>query len=95
MGRLNSLLKIAKDIAVKPGENLEDKIIERINSLKDEEKDSLDKDFLEFLKKENSRLYLFGKKVRENSGLVVFFSLLTAALTAFLIIEYKNYKRKK
>ena len=51
MGRLNSLLKIAKDITVKPGENLENKIIERINNLKDEEKDSLDKDFLEFLKK--------------------------------------------
>jgi len=95
MSRLSSLLKIAKDITVKPGENFEDKIIERIESLNDEEKDSLDKDFLEFLKKENSRLYLFGKKVRENSGFVVFFSLLTAALTAFLIIEYKNYKRKK
>jgi len=95
MGRLNSLLKIAKDITVKPGENLEDKIIERINNLKDEEKDSLDKDFLEFLKKENSRLYLFGKKVRQNSGLVVFLSLFTATLTAFLVIEYRNYKRNK
>ena len=95
MSRLSSLLKIAKDITVKPGENFEDKIIERIESLNDEEKDSLDKDFLEFLKKENSRLYLFGKKVRQNSGLVVFLSLFTATLTAFLVIEYRNYKRNK
>ncbi len=95
MSKISKILKIAKDIAVKPGENLEEKIIERIENLKDEEKDYLDEDFLDFLKKENSKLHLFGKKVRENKGLIIFFSIFTAALTAFLIAEYKNYKKNK
>ena len=95
MSKLSKMLKIAKDISVKPGENLEEKIIERIENLREEERDFLGEDFLDFLKKENSRLHLFGKKVRENKGLIIFFSIFTAALTAFLIAEYRNYKKNK
>ncbi len=95
MSKLSKILKIAKDISIKPGENLEEKIIERIENLKEEEKDLLDENFLNFLKKENSRVHLFGKKVRENKGLIIFFSIFAATLTAFLIAEYRNYKKSK
>jgi len=95
MSRINKILKIAKDITVRPGENLEEKIIERIENLKDEEKDLLDKDFLDFLKKENSKLHLFSRRFRENKGLIMFFSVFTAALTAFMIMEYRNYRKNK
>ncbi|MDD3519704.1 MAG: hypothetical protein PHU65_00520 [Actinomycetota bacterium] len=95
MSKISKFLKIAKDITVKPGENLEEKIIERIENLKDEEKEMLDEGFLDFLKKENSKIHLFGRRVKQNKGLIIFFSIFSSAVTAFLVIEYMNYKKQK
>jgi biotin-(acetyl-CoA carboxylase) ligase len=95
MSKIDKILKIAKDVSVKPGEDFEEKIIEKIKNLENDAKDFLDENFLDFLKKENSRLYFFGKKVRENRGLIIFLSIFTTFLTTFLVIEYKKYLAKK
>ncbi len=95
MSKIDKILKIAKDVSVKPGGNFEEKIIEKIKNLEDDARDLLDENFLNFLKKENSRLYLFWKKVRENRGLVIFLGMFTTFLITFLLIEYRNYQIKK
>lgn len=95
MSKIDKILKIAKDVSVKPDENFEEKIIEKIKNLENDARDLLDDNFLDFLKKENSRLYLFGKKVRENRGLVIFLSMFATFLITFLAVEYRNYQIKQ
>lgn len=94
MNELNKFLKFAKDIVVKPDSDIENKIINKIKNLSDEDKAVLDDGFMDFLKKYNSRLYLFKKKLKENCGLIVLFSLLGIGTSVFLLIEYKNYRKK-
>ena len=94
MNKLNKFLKFAKDIEVQPDSDMENKIINKIKNLSDEDKAILDEGFMKFLKKYNSRLYLFKKKLKENYGLVVLFSLLGIGASVFLLIEYKNYRKK-
>lgn len=94
MNELNKFLKFAKDIVVKPDSDIENKIINKIKNLSDEDKAVLDDGFMDFLKKYNSRLYLFKKKLKENCGLIVLFSLLGIGTGVFLLIEYKNYRKK-
>ncbi|MCX6384041.1 MAG: hypothetical protein NTV16_06095 [Actinobacteria bacterium] len=95
MKTLNKFFKVAKDIVVDPGNDIENRIMDKIKNLSDEDKVILDDDFMNFLKKSNSRLYLFNKKLKENCGLIVFFGILGLAAGTFLLIEYRNYKNQK
>jgi hypothetical protein len=95
MKELNRFFKYAKDILVDPGQEVENRIIDKIENLSDKDKEILDEGFMEFLKKSNSRLYLFNKKLKENSGYLIAFSILGFAASAFLIIEYRNYRKQK
>lgn len=93
MNELNKFLKVAKDILVNPQCDIENKIIDRIKNLNEEDKKILDEGFMNFLKKSNSRLYFFSKKIKENSGLIILFSILGAAAAGLLFMEYRNYKK--
>jgi hypothetical protein len=82
MGDLKKYIKIAKDITIKPpDENIEDKILDRISHVSEADEILLDEKFLEYLKKNNSRLYLLTEKIKNNP---LRFSLL---LMAFLVIS--------
>jgi hypothetical protein len=69
MDNLNKYLKIAKNVVIKPEErNIEDKIINRLTSVDENDKKILDDSFLDYFKKSNSRFYLFTEKIRDNPG---------------------------
>lgn len=92
---LNRFFKYAKDMIVDPGHDIENRIIDKIENLSDKDKEILDENFMEFLKKSNSRLYLFNKKLKENSGYLIAFSVLGFAAGVFLLVEYRNYNKQK
>jgi len=95
MKALNRFFKYAKDMVVDPGQDIENRIIDKIENLNDKDKEILDEGFLEFLKKSNSRLYFFTKKIKENSGYLIAFGVLGVAAILFLLIEYRNYNKQK
>ena len=69
MESINKYLKIAKDAVIEPEDRIEDKIMDRISHIKDEDKDEiLDKDFLDFFKKSNSKPYQFEQKLKSHPG---------------------------
>ena len=69
MDNLNKYLKIARNVVIKPEErNIEDKIINRLTSVNENDKNILDDSFLDYFKKNNSRFYLFTEKIRDNPG---------------------------
>jgi len=92
---LNRFFKYAKDMIVDPGHDIENRIIDKIENLSDKDKEILDENFMEFLKKSNSRLYLFNKKLKENSGYLIAFGILGFAAGVFLLVEYRNYNKQK
>ena len=76
MKALNRFFKYAKDMVVDPGQDIENRIIDKIENLNDNDKEILDEGFLDFLKKSNSRLYYFSKKLKENSGYLIAFGII-------------------
>jgi hypothetical protein len=92
MSKIDKLLKAASKVTVEPQDNLDEKIIEKIKNLNEEDKKILDENFIDFLKKNNSKVYLFNRKLKENKAALIFFGVFIAALGIFTFIEYRNYK---
>ena len=91
MENLDRYLKIAKNVVIKPQENnIEEKIIKKLSNINDRDKSMLDDNFLEYLKKSNSRLYLFSDKVRNNPGMFAILGLFIALSLGFLAYILKN-----
>jgi hypothetical protein len=91
MENLDRYLKIAKNVVIKPQENnIEEKIIKKLSSINDRDKSMLDANFLEYLKKSNSRLYLFSDKVRNNPGKFAVLGLFIALSLGCLAYILKN-----
>jgi len=97
MGNINKYLKIAKDAVIEPGDRIEDKIMDRISHLKEEEKEEiLDDNFRQFIKNSNSKPYQLEQKVREHPGLFALVSIIVMgvigvlAFIAQLIIREEN-----
>ncbi len=97
MGNINKYLKIAKDAVIEPGDRIEDKIMDRISHLKEEEMEEiLDDNFRQFIKNSNSKPYQFEQKVREHPGLFALVSIIVMgvigvlAFIAQLIIREEN-----
>jgi len=97
MGNINKYLKIAKDAVIEPGDRIEDKIMDRITHLKEEEMEEiLDDNFRQFIKNSNSKPYQFEQKVREHPGLFALVSIIVMgvigvlAFIAQLIIREEN-----
>jgi len=97
MGNINKYLKIAKDAVIEPGDRIEDKIMDRISHLKEEEMEEiLDDNFRQFIKNSNSKPYQLEQKVREHPGLFALVSIIVMgvigvlAFIAQLIIREEN-----
>ena len=89
MDNLNKYLRIARNVVIKPEEsNIEDKIINRLTSVNENDKKILDDSFLDYFKKSNSRLFLFTEKIRANPGkltaLFIFILLFAGFFTLLL-----------
>jgi len=77
---------IAKNIVVKPPENIEEKIIDKISKINDSDRKLLDEKFLDYLKKNNSRLYLLSEKIKNNSGRLAALGSIVILLVIFLVV---------
>ena len=96
MKNLDKYLKIAKNVVIKPQEsNIEEKIIKKLSNINDRDKSLLDANFLEYLKKSNSRLYLFTEKVRNNPGKFAVLGLFIAISVGFLAYILKSASTDK
>ncbi|MBM3707864.1 MAG: hypothetical protein FJW69_05940 [Actinobacteria bacterium] len=97
MNNLEKYLKIARKVVIKPGdEDIENKIINRLSNIGEEDKSLLDESFLDYLKKNNSRIYLFSENVKNNPGKYALMAVVSIAFIGliFLIIKsiyYKDY----
>jgi hypothetical protein len=98
MGNINKYLKIAKDAVIEPKDRIEDKIMDRISHLKEEDKEKiLDDNFQQFLKHSNSKPYQFEQKVREHPGLFAFVSIIVMGvitLMAYIVNLITREERK-
>ena len=66
MGKVEKYLNIAKTAIIKTPNDIDGKILEKLENLDKEDRLLLDEDFLEYLKKNNSRIYLFNEKIKNN-----------------------------
>ncbi len=91
MSDLKKYIKIAKGITIQPAdEHIEDKIIERISKVSDRDRTLLDEKFLGYIKKHNSRLYLFTENIKNNP---LRFSMLLAGLLLIVFIIFYELKK--
>jgi len=95
MSILGRFFKAAKNIVVEPQSDITDRIINKLDNISTEDKKKLDADFINFLRNNNSRLYFFSKKLKENSGVFIFSAFFVSALAVFLLLEYRNFKKNK
>jgi len=96
MDNLNKYLKIAKNVVIKPEEsNIEDKIINRLTTVSENDKNMLDESFLDYVKKSNSRLYLFAEKIRNNPGKVTAMFVFIFLIAGFFMLLSKNGSSKR
>ncbi len=84
MSNVNKYLKIAKDALIKPHDDIEQKILDRISRIDKGDEGLLDDNFLDFFKKSNSRLYLIFEKLKDNQG--VFISLAVMVILIVFIV---------
>ncbi len=91
MGELKRYIKLAKGITIQPvDEQIEDKIMERISKVKDSDMLLLDEKFLEYVKRNNSRLYLFMENIRNNP---LRFSILLSLILLFSFFCAYEFKK--
>ncbi len=83
MNSINRYLKIAKGAVIKPSENMDEKIIQRISNIKKSDRKLLDEKFMDYFKKSNSRAYLMLEKIKNNPGA---FAVLAVAVISVIII---------
>ncbi len=85
MSSIDKYIKIARDALIKPSGDIEGKIIDRISHIKNGDSLLLDEKFLDFFKKNNSRLYLVIEKIRNNQGA---FAALAISVIFFIFIIF-------
>ncbi len=92
MSEIDNYLKLAKNIMIKPEkEDIDEKIIDRIENLSEEDKKLLDDKFMEYLRKNNSRLYLFTEDIKNNPGKLVILILLFLAIFGVSIFIFRIF----
>lgn len=91
MNNLKKYIKIARDITIRPQDDqVQEKILDRISNVSEQDQALLDDDFMEYLRKNNSRLYLFAENVRNNP--LRFLLLLSVVLLVLCLLAYEIRK---
>src|SRR4030043_1027222 len=86
MSNIDRYLKIVKNAVIQPCDDIDKKIINRISNISKRDKKLLDDKFLDYLKKNNSRLYLVIEKIKNNPG--TFAALAMAGVLIFVFIAF-------
>ena len=98
MSTLDKYIKQTKNILIDPKkDDLEKKILSRLSSLKEDDRSLLDEKFLDYLNKNNSRMYLFSENIQNNPGkfaLIFLSGIIFAGLLAFLAVKIISPSKK-
>ncbi len=86
MSNINRYLKIARDAVVRPSDDIDKKIIDRISHISKSDEKLLDGKFLDYLAKSNSRIYLIIEKIRNNPG--AFTALAVAGVFIIIFVAF-------
>ena len=91
MNEVDKYLKTAKDAVIKPTENIEEKIIDRISHIDEKDKELLDDRYLDYFKKTNSRIYILFEKIRNNPGTFAVLALVVSLILLFAAYIIKMF----
>lgn len=95
MDSLNKYLKIAKKAVIKPGEgDIEEKILRRLSNINEKDEKLLDDNFLDYLKKSNSRTYLFSEDLKNNPEKYVMLGIAAAIFFSVIFFIVRNFSKK-
>lgn len=95
MNSLDKYLKIVKKAVIKPGEgDIEEKILKRLSNINEKDEKLLDDDFLDYLKKSNSRTYLFSEDLKNNPKKYVMLGITAAIFFGMIFFIARNASKK-
>jgi uncharacterized membrane protein len=89
MNNVNKYLKIAKDALVRPHDDIEQKIMDRISHINKKDEVLLDDSFLDFFRKSNSRLYLLAEKFKDSQAFFISLAVLMFFIIFFIFLFKK------
>lgn len=92
MNKIDRYLRLARNIVVRPKkEDIDEKIINRIENLSDEDKKLLDDRFMDYIRRNNSRLYLFSEDIKNNPGKLVAVAFIFLTVLGIAILGYRLF----
>src|SRR3989304_10553169 len=91
MSNVDRYLKIVKNAVIQPCDDIDKKIINRISNISKRDKKLLDDKFLDYLKKNNSRLYLVIEKIKNNPGTFAALAIAGVLIVVFLAFMFKIF----
>ena len=90
MSKIDKYLKLARNIVIKPEkEDIDEKIINRIENLSQDDKKLLDDRFMDYVRKNNSRFYLFSEDIKNNPGKLAVLILLFLTISGIAVLIYR------
>ncbi|MBM3700492.1 MAG: hypothetical protein FJW68_06235 [Actinobacteria bacterium] len=93
MNSVDKYIKAAKNVLIKsPEKDLEKKIIQRIANVSSDDEKLLDENFLDYMKKINSRPYILSEWILNNPGKI---ALVLAGSAAFALLIYIMLRKTK
>ena len=95
MDTIDKYIKIAKKAVISPGEgDIEEKILKRLSNINEKDKKLLDDNFLDYLKKSNSRPYLISEDLKNNPGKYLMISAAAAIFFVLIFVIARNTSKK-
>ena len=95
MDSLDKYLKIAKKAVINPGEgDIEEKILKRLSIINEKDEKLLDDSFMDYLKKSNSRTYLFSEDLKNNPEKYVILGIAAAVFFGVIFFIARNISKK-
>lgn len=91
MNNINKYLKIAKDAVIQPCDDIDKKIINRISNINKRDEKLLDNEFLDYLKKNNSRIYLLIEKIKNNPAFFAALAIAGVFIIVFMAFIFKIF----
>ncbi len=91
MSNIDRYLKIAKNAVIQPCYDIDKKIINRISNISKHDERLLDDKFLDYLEKNNSRLYLVIEKIKNNPGTFAALAIAGVLIIVFIAFLFKIF----
>ncbi|HEY4695886.1 MAG TPA: hypothetical protein VIH13_03245 [Candidatus Hydromicrobium sp.] len=91
MNNIDRYLKIARDAVIKPSDDIDKKIIDRISHIGKSDEKLLDDKFLDYFKKSNSRVCLIIEKIRNNPGAFAALAIAGIFIIVFIAFMFKIF----